>query len=127
MEATKLTCEVTTDCRCEDELGNNVYCYGDCWTWMLDDLHYNLFTPWCEANNLDHHAPVQVIGTRMGWDSRNGWAEVKASAQNLVEALSLRGEYRLEFTLEGNRLTARRYSHDEPTGSAEFFFVPVTE
>lgn len=113
---------LTTDCTCTDEDGGYTPdCYG-CYDDEKGNLHY-LLKDWAEANNFDadKHA-VRVDGKAMLWLRRDGYAIVEFDS--LLDALTLRGDYTLTFTLEGASLKCVRTSHDEPTGA--FFQFSLT-
>jgi hypothetical protein len=61
----------------------------------------------------------------MGWNRLDGYAIT--TVDKIPNALYINGEFRIVFSLEGDNLSAVRYSHDEPTGSARFIFTPNTE
>jgi hypothetical protein len=62
----------------------------------------------------------------MTWLNVDGYAECEA--QDVLNTLQIRGDYRIEIVLEDNKLSAKRWSHDEPTGcSFEVSFVPDNE
>lgn len=61
----------------------------------------------------------------MGWLRQSGFAECLSNPERITELLSLNAEFRLEFELIGKTLTARRWSHDEPTGTGLFTFSLV--
>jgi hypothetical protein len=65
----------------------------------------------------------------MGWQRRAGYklernSDTEKLAEQLLEALSIGGEFSLKLSLEGKELKARRASHDESTG-ASFVFRAV--
>ena len=112
---------VQSDCVCtnEDETPSDS-CYG-CYDDAIDNLKY-LITEWADAFGKDF-ANVRIDGTGMGWQRESGYAI--APLYRVAEALSIRGDFLITFTLEGKELTATRSSHDEPTGGAHFTFTPA--
>jgi hypothetical protein len=103
------------------------YCF-DCFDEELDCLEESLVTEWRERNGLDESAELVVTGEGMNWNRVSGWAVVKsATAKEIVEALNINTEWRLDFRLEDKELTVVRYSHDEPTGTGRFRFLEVVE
>ena len=120
--------EFTNVCECENEDGSPFDCGGECYGLSLDNLLFEIVNPWLARNDLDYNSTISIIGMRMGWQQADGVATTRASASGLVDALSVRSEFRLVFRLDGKDLTANRYSHDEPMGAPTFIFVPeVTE
>ena len=115
----KLTVTLQSDCTCtnEDETMSDD-CFG-CW----DDSIYlfnELISAWRERAGIDEEK-VFISGRGMTWQRLDGHAI--ADLDTLYDALTIRGDFRLEFKLEGETLTAVRYSHDEPVGCS-FAFKP---
>ena len=82
---------------------------------------------WKERNGLEEDTTILISGEQMGWTRASG---VKLT--NFLEldgSLSLNGDFKLEWYLENTTLTARRWSHDEPTGTGLFTFtiIPTEE
>ena len=96
--------------------------YGEDWRW--EDNHDELQSFFC---NQDFEY-FRINGRAMGWTRADGFVVVKGA--QVIEALSLNGDYRLEFIFESSELAmpvrAVRYSHDEPMG-AYFDIVQATE
>jgi hypothetical protein len=111
---------VESDCTClnEDETPSDS-CYG-CYDDAVDNLKY-LITEWADAQGKEF-SEVRIDGTGMGWQRESGYAI--APLYRIAEALSLRGDFTITFTLLNKELTATRSSHDEPTG-ASFTFKPA--
>lgn len=111
---------IQSDCTCtnEDETPSDS-CYG-CYDDAVDNLKY-LITEWADAQGKDF-SNVRIDGIAMGWQRENGYAI--APLYRVAEALTIRGDFRITFTLENGELTATRSSHDEPTG-ASFTFTPA--
>lgn len=116
---------LTTECTCEyyddnDELvpSNDCYgCYDDDKAWVLDVLQ-----AWLDRQETDR---VKITCDRMRWNNLAGVLFVDAEPENLLRALTLNGDYRLEFRISSDdALSATRYSHDEPVGTAPFIFTP---
>ena len=124
------TCECgiiggTEDGRCLDcgsELQSDTYCTGMCW----EDANYSgemVFDDYLKEYSQPQH--LRIEGRRMGWMARSGYKDVKATWPALRDALMIDGEFRIVFKVEeGGIFTARRFSHDEPTG-ASFSIYPV--
>ena len=97
-------------------------CSGYCW----DDANYaasELIETYLKE--MDNPKRLRIEGRRMGWQSRSGWADVRATWEELRDALTINGDFRIEMKLEaGGILTARRWSHDEPVG-ANFSIYPI--
>lgn len=113
---------LTTDCLCENEDGTaSDYCYG-CYGDSLEGFK-ELVAEWTERNGASATDTVKVSSERMNWDGVAGWAVT--DLLKVSEVLAIRGEYRLDFKLDGTSLTCKRYSHDEPTGAHfKLEFVP---
>lgn len=125
-----ITATLTTECQCnycDDEAG--IYLEADsctgCGDWMLEDAHI-LLEEWYNRNAKPDAALIS--GTRLGWTRSSGYAiargyvyEVLTKA--ILRTLTLDSQFELRLTLDGNQLTAIRYSHDEPTG-ASFTVAP---
>jgi len=54
-----------------------------------------------------------------GWRSQHGMTEVfdAENARNLMNKISVNGEWSVEMWKDGHQLGFTRYSHDEPTGA----------
>jgi len=129
MHNTVTQVEFTNRCECEyveddDTTYPAEYCYGDCYEDAKVNLDSEVVQPWLQRNGLEEGSLIKVIGTNMDWMHLSGYAVVEADLEGFIKALSINSEYRIVYRLDGNRLTANRYSHDEPVGSPEFFFVP---
>lgn len=119
----KQTVTVTTDCLCENEDGTQQeYCYGDCYEWQKEDV-FELLGQWQILNGVTEDDKILIQGTGLGWQRLSGWKET--DILELHGALSLDGDFRIEWYLEDGVLTARRYSHDEPTGTGLFTFTVI--
>jgi hypothetical protein len=82
-------------------------------------LRDEVIAKWVELNGYASNT-VRIEGKRMGWEGFYGYKVV--ILDDVAESLNLRGDFRIVFTLKGTELTARRWSHDEPTGNAVFTF-----
>jgi hypothetical protein len=118
----KITVTLQSDCVCtnEDETMSDD-CFG-CWDDSIYDFD-ELISAWRERAGIDEEK-VFISGSGMGWQRLSGHAV--ADLDNLYKALTLRGDFRIELQLEGETLTARRYSHDEPMGCS-FTFKPYAD
>lgn len=114
---------LTTDCTCTDEDGDYTPdCYG-CYDDEKSNLDY-LLKDWAKATEFDADKHVVCIhGRAMTWLRRDGYAVVEY--ESMLDALTIRGDYTLTFTLEGTSLKVVRTSHDEPTGA--YFEVTKVE
>jgi hypothetical protein len=128
--ATEITATVTTNCECENyDEETDTYspadnCHGYCGEEM-EEWTAELIEEWLSARGIEAGEFVKIEANGLGWLRRSGYKLAAADSLELTRALYIRGDFRLEFTLSGDKLTARRYSHDEPTGSAVFEFEPV--
>lgn len=118
----KLVVTLQSDCTCsnEDETPASD-CFG-CWD---DSVEYfkEVISTWRERAGIDADL-VSIEGRGMTWQSLSGHAIT--NLDTLYKALTINGDFRLTFTLEGETLTATRHSHDEPMGCS-FAFTPHTE
>lgn len=115
------TVEITTSCICTDYDGNPS---DDCWDCYQDSKEQlnHLIINWLGENDAPSGASVLVQGKGMNWTGDTGYA--KCNANTILDTIALeRSDYRIEFTQDKNKLTARRWSHDEPMGSAQFTFT----
>lgn len=123
---TKQTVSVTTDCLCDtyneetDEYTPSEYCYGDCYEWQKEDV-FQLLGEWYLLNGIEEDDPIKIEVDRIGWT--NASAYKWTTPMELDGALSLNGDFRIEWYLEDTTLTARRWSHDEPVGTGLFTFT----
>lgn len=115
---------VSTDCLCEEEneAGELVPAQScdNCYEWQKDDV-FELLGEWYLANGIEEDDKILIDGSQMGWMRRDGYKWT--NPMELDGALSIDGDFRIEWYLEGNELTARRWSHDEPTGTGLFTFT----
>jgi len=127
-ETTLIKVTLTTDCHCEmydEETGEFVpsdgtECFG-CYDTDWDDFIENAYNPWLAVIGADDATRIRIDGTGMGWQRRAGWASV--SARDIHSAMTINGDWRIEYRFDGTALTAVRYSHDEPTGTGVFTFT----
>jgi hypothetical protein len=120
-----MTAEVSTDCQCQDENENGEWipaqeCFGDCYEWQKDEVFY-LLGEWQKLNNIEEDDAILIKADGVGWTNASGYKWT--TMLDLDGALALNGDFRIEWYLEGNELTARRWSHDEPTGTGLFTFI----
>jgi hypothetical protein len=122
----KYTASVTTECECTTEndetgeFGPSNECFGDCYEWQKENV-FELLGEWQKSNNIDEDDTILINGTSMGWARQDGYKYT-----NILElhgALALDGDFKVEWYLENNELTARRWSHDEPVGTGLFTFT----
>jgi hypothetical protein len=117
----KQTVSVTTDCLCDpdEDTVNDGVCYGECYEWQKEDV-FALLGEWQLLNNVDEDDTIRINASSVGWQGRSGYKDT--DILELHGALSLNGDFKIEWYLEGNELTARRWSHDEPVGTGIFTF-----
>jgi hypothetical protein len=118
--------ELTTDCTCVvfDDDENQIEadtCYG-CYDDALENLRCEL-EHWQTVNGFDDATLIRLEASGLGWRRRAGYRDIRAD--EITGALTLNGDYRIHFsfTPDYKTLTARRYSHDEPTGTGEIVFA----
>ena len=107
---------------CDAELQSDTYCSGACW----DDANYiaeEMLTEYVASN--ENTKRLRIEGRRMGWRNLSGWADVRSDWKSLLNALRIDGDFTIRMEIDGDGIfTARRYSHDEPTG-ASFSIYPI--
>lgn len=119
----KQTVELDSSCTCTEEDGSYAeYCFG-CWD-DSKELYAQMLEDWKRAIDFGAEQVVRIDGRAMTWLRREGYAVV--DADKVLDALTINGDFRLVFTLDGAELTCARYSHDEPTG-AFFSFSPMVQ
>ncbi len=134
--------EISNNCSCVkyddegdevlDEQGNPVpaeWCSDFCWTDPMDSIDFML-AEWMTANELDpkdEDISLYIGGDGIGWQSRSGYTIAKSNAKDVVERLSINGDYTLRFTQDGKDLSVRRSSHDEPMGTGPLVFRLATD
>lgn len=125
------TALLTTVCQCyeyneetgEDEPAKNCL---DCGDWMIEGANETI-TQWQLRNNLPDS--VIIRGAGMGWRKLSGYKVLKSHnsdilKDDIINGLTLNGDFTLDLELIGKQLTARRASHDEPMG-ASFIIEPL--
>ena len=117
----KQTVTVTTDCLCGEGDTDTLteYCSGECYEWQKEDV-FTLLGEWQLLNNVDEDDTIRINASSVGWQGRSGYKDT--DILELHGALSLNGDFKIDWYLEGNELTARRWSHDEPVGTGIFTF-----
>ena len=126
LNAETMTASVSTDCQCQylDEETQEYLpadeCFGDCYEWQKEDV-FELLGTWYLANGIEEDDPIKIEAEAIGWQRRSGYKWT--TPMELDGALALNGDFRIEWYLNGNELTARRWSHDEPVGTGLFTFT----
>jgi hypothetical protein len=117
----KQTVSVTTDCLCGEGDTDTLteYCSGECYEWQKEDV-FALLGEWQLLNNVDEDDTIRINASSVGWQGKSGYKDT--DILELHGALSLNGDFKIDWYLEGNELTARRWSHDEPVGTGIFTF-----
>lgn len=117
----KQTVSVTTDCLCGEGDTDTLteYCSGECYEWQKEDV-FALLGEWQLLNNVDEDDIIRINASSVGWQGRSGYKDT--DILELHGALSLNGDFKIEWYLEDTTLTARRWSHDEPVGTGLFTF-----
>lgn len=121
----KIEATLESNCTCmvwDEELDDYTeeysdYCYG-CWDDSVYDLENNLLIPWMNANDYHDNTPIRINATRITWMNRSGYKDTYA--KDILEDLKINGDFTLRFTLEGNKLSCVRSSHDEYGAYFEF-------
>jgi hypothetical protein len=123
----KQTVTVTTDCLCGEGDTDTLteYCSGECYEWQKEDV-FALLGEWYVVNGIEEDDPILIPCDRMTWQGIGGYKWT--TPMELDGALSLNGDFKIEWYLEdGETLTARRWSHDEPMGTGLFHFTAHKE
>ena len=107
---------------CQAEMIPSEYCYEACYDYKHENWANDLFPQWLASVGRPDY--VKISGTGMGWTRATGYAVVETDWDKVYKALTINGEYRLEFVVEGKDFTVVRYSHDEPMG-ARFTIKPT--
>jgi len=109
-----------SDCTCVDESGNWTECFG-CW----DDSKYDLgeLVSTVQADKGWTQVAVEYKG--VSWRRVSGEFLMDFDTENLIQAFSLDGDFKLVFTYTNGELSLVRYSHDEPTGTGKITFKAV--
>lgn len=108
--------ELSSDCSCEvydedtDTSSPSDYCYG-CFDEDKDNFKYEIMNPWLEANGWNTDSLVYVFSGNMNWNRVAGWTNIYAS--QVIDCLTLNGDFTLRYKLVGKDLTCVRSSHDE--------------
>lgn len=133
MNTLEMSAEISTACACAvcvqcgaywldfgqdcDECGANGLVSADscagCWEDSREWLDVFL-SDWFES--VGDPFQLQIVGRGINWDRQNIRAVVDSC--DLFDALTINGDYRLKFWIEGDVLRVMRSSHDEPTGAA---------
>ncbi len=129
LELVSAEIELTNSCTCEtydeetDTATHSEYCYGDCFTEQRAYLAEAIDAHLAAIGLLDADA-IRIDCDAIGWQRRAGYAIVESTADGILDALAINGDYTLNFWFGDNytRCHATRYSHDEPTGSGLFTF-----
>lgn len=107
--------EISSECTCvEFDEDENEMQSSECWNCYqdeVDNFKYEILNPWVEANGWNEDTVILVQSKNMNWDKVAGWTNARAS--EVIDALTLNGEFILRYTLEGKTLTCVRSSHDE--------------
>lgn len=109
--------ELTSNCTCEvfesedsDTTRPSDECFG-CWDDSVDNFGFEILSPWLKANGWDKETIVYVYSGNMNWNKVAGWTNVRAG--EVIDCLTLRGDFTLRYKLNGKDLTCVRSSHDE--------------
>lgn len=124
--STLLESVITNNCSCEeyDETTDTSYptdfCVG-CYEHSVFEAEAIMFE-WRRRNFYEGEY-VMVRATNLTWQSIS--INKVVHLEKLIDLLKINGDYTLYVQLDGNTLTIRRTSHDEPTGA--FFDVQFIE
>jgi hypothetical protein len=108
--------ELSSDCSCEaydedtDTSTPSNECFG-CFEEDKDNFKYEVLNPWLEANGWNTESLVYVFSGNMNWNQVAGWTNIYAN--QVIDCLTLNGDFTLRYKLDGKDLTCVRSSHDE--------------
>ena len=132
--------EVCSHCRCEewdsendcpvlDSNGNPVPasdCYG-CYEDDMSNVEWSMLAPWLSANSIGEDDKLYIGGDGIGWRRLSGYTIAEPTIEAIVQRLGGDMDFTLYFRFDGEALTVRRSSHDEPTGTGVMVFRLATE
>jgi hypothetical protein len=104
----------------EDEDGNEIYardCFG-CWDDSVYDFNENILLPWMNANDYHDKTPIKIVSPNLGWMRRAGYCDTYV--EEILDKLTINGDFTLRFTLQDGKLECVRSSHDEMGALFEF-------
>lgn len=126
----KATIKLSSQCECTviDEITGEDKetdeCFG-CNQDNLDLLRSEVIEPWIKINNLGGQSAFRFSVVGLTWENRSGSGRVELSQLLSGRFATLsNGDYTIYWAVKGTKLTAVRYSHDEPTG-AQYHFKPT--
>jgi hypothetical protein len=125
----KIEASLDSDCTCvefdEDENESQASeCWG-CWDDNLSWVTESVIYPWMEANNYHDNTPIKIVSPNLGWMRQAAFKDTYA--KDVINDLTINGEFTLYFTLEGATLTCVRSSHDEMGAKFTFEARPEEE
>jgi hypothetical protein len=118
----KIEATLSSDCSCvefdEDENESQASeCWG-CWDDNLSWVNESVIYPWMAANDYHEKTPIKIVSPNLGWMRRAGYKDTYVD--DIVNSLTINGEFTLNFTLTGGKLECVRSSHDEMGAYFEF-------
>jgi hypothetical protein len=124
----KVEVEMTNDCTCQMETEDGSYvasleCYG-CFDDMKEELFAEILKPFMDLHKVDKLTLLYAQAAGLTWQRVS--AETTVSIEKLLNGDfgAIRGgDWKMVYTLEDGELSARRYSHDEPTGASISFEI----
>lgn len=141
----KMTFSINSDCQCYDcnkcgvgyTGGESGQQCDDCLSGVLENANscmgcwddseshfYDAIFEWRKEVGVDRDM-VRIDGRGMGWTKSMGSAVVPID--KALKALTLNGDFRIDVEWSGRSFSARRYSHDEPTGASFYFTLVIGE
>lgn len=99
-------------------------CHG-CWEDSVYDFNENILYPWYAANNYHDNTCIKIVTPNIGWMRQAAFKDTYA--KDILNDLTLNGDFTLRFTLEGDKLSCVRSSHDEYGAVFEFELRPEEE
>lgn len=121
VEEVKVTLESNCTCEYYDEDDNLVPSYDDCFgCWEDSKEYFNevIMYPWMAANDYHDKTPIKIVSPNLGWMRRAGYKDTYVD--DIVNSLTINGDFTLNFTLTGDKLECVRSSHDEMGAYFEF-------
>jgi hypothetical protein len=103
--------EITNTCICTDENGEPIdYCFG-CWDDEVE-CFAETFREFLDGNDS---GVWRVKGFPLWSGDVDGLFEA-SNASEFLQAITIRGEWRLVCRMDGESMLATLYHHDKPTG-----------
>ena len=127
----KIELEIDTYCHCEiydeetDTYSQSDSCGGYCHEDRQYDIMESIILPFINDNQLTNYDHLKIEGSGIGWLRQSGYKIIQAIPEQIFQGLMLNGDFTIQFRYEDKKLSAIRYSHDEPMGTGRFYFTKI--